>query len=307
MNLKNPRAIVIRLVLCLPCFLLAFSSLPLRAADVRVVSQTVAGDEWLLAVAEPAQVAALSHLARDPEFSGVAAEAKNFPVLAVDCDAEGVLRFAPTLVLFADYSRPELVAQVRRAGVRTLVFDRYATLAEAHVCLRAVARELGPAAEARAGALIESDLARVAALRARLRDVRPARVIAPSVYGVIPGDETNVQDLCDHAAAENLAATLGGLRGHAPTPSERLLGWPVDAVIVAGTDADAALEPFRELSPFRFLEAVRKGRAAVLPTWQLSCVSHRRVDAYERLARALHPEVFVAEPAGAGREGEGAP
>lgn len=307
MNFLKPPAVslCVLLWLTLDSALLLGPTLP--AAELRVVSQTVAGDEWLLAVAEPAQVAALSHLARDSEFSGVAAEAKNFPVLAVDCDAEGVLRFAPTLVLFADYSRPELVAQVRRAGVRTLIFDRYATLAEAHACLRAVARELGPAAEARAAAVIESDLARVAALRARLRGVRPARVIAPSVYGVIPGDETNVQDLCDHAAAENLAATLGGLRGHAPTPSEQLLGWPVDVVIVAGTDANAALAPFRELTPFRFLEAVRKGRAAILPTWQLSCVSHRRVDAYERLARALHPEVFVAVPAGVGGEGERAP
>ena len=285
-----PAVFVRRLVFFL--LLPAFPAAAPGAAGVRVVSQTVAGDEWLLAVAEPAQVAALSHLARDPEFSAVAVPAKDFPVLALNCDAEGVLRFAPTLVLFADYSRPELVAQVRRAGVKTLVLDRYDTLAEAHECLRRVAGELGPGAEARAEALITADQARVAELRARLAGVAPVRVIAPSIYGVIPGAGTNVQDLCDHAGAENLATTLGGLRGHAPTPSERLLGWPVERVIVAGADADAALAPFRELAPFRYLEAVRRGRAAVLPTWQLSCVSHRRVEAYERLARALHPGLF---------------
>jgi hypothetical protein len=29
-----------------------------------------------------------------------------------------------------------------------------------------------------------------------------------------------------------------------------------------------------------------------VPEWMLGCVSHRRVEAYELLARALHPELF---------------
>lgn len=266
---------------------------PLRAADAaRVVSQTVGGDELLLAVAAPEQIAALSHLARDAQFSAVAEEAKTFAQLAPNGDAEGVLKVAPTLVLFADYSRPELVAQVRRAGVKVLVLDRYATLADAHANLRAIASELGDAAEARAETIIARDTARLATLAEKLRDRRRVRVIAPSVYGVIPGADTNVQDLCDHAGAENLAATLGGLRGHAKTPAESLLVWPVERVIVAGPDAETALAPFRALPPFQFLDAVKNGRVALLDPWQLSCVSHRRIEAYERLARALHPEAF---------------
>jgi iron complex transport system substrate-binding protein len=35
-------------------------------AEVRVVSQSVGTDELLLALAEPGQIAALSHLANDP-------------------------------------------------------------------------------------------------------------------------------------------------------------------------------------------------------------------------------------------------
>jgi hypothetical protein len=30
----------------------------------------------------------------------------------------------------------------------------------------------------------------------------------------------------------------------------------------------------------------------VLEPWQLACVSHHRVSAYEKLARSLHPEAF---------------
>lgn len=284
---------MIRPLLRLALVFLVLAAPLLGAAEaVRVVSQTVGGDELLLAVAEPAQIGALSHLARDPQFSAVAEQAKPFAQLAPGGDAESVLKFSPTLVIFADYSRPELVAQVRRGGVRVLVLDRYATLAEAHANLRAIARELGPDAEARAETVIADGEARLKTLAEKLRDVRPVRVVAPSVYGVIPGADTNVQDLCDHAGAENLAATLGKLRGHAKTPAESLLAWPVERVIVAGPDAESALAPFRALPPFQFLDAVKQGRVALLDPWQLSCVSHRRIEAYERLARALHPEVF---------------
>jgi iron complex transport system substrate-binding protein len=40
------------------------------------------------------------------------------------------------------------------------------------------------------------------------------------------------------------------------------------------------------------MPAVREKRAVVLPEYQLSCVTHHRIEGYETLARALHPELF---------------
>jgi iron complex transport system substrate-binding protein len=264
----------------------------IRAAEpVRVVSQTVGSDELLLAVAAPEQIAALSHLARDPEFSSVAREGAAYPQITLG-DAETILRFRPTLALFADYSRAELVEQVRRAGVTVLVFDRYKTLDDAHANLRRLAAALGSEAGARAERVIADDQARLAKLGERLAGAKPVRVIAPSTYGVIAGADTTFQDLCDRAAAENLAATLGGLRGHASPPTEKLLSWPVERVVIAGDSLEAALAPYKKLPPYRFMPVVREDRAAVIAPWMLGCVSHRRVAAYEALARALHPERF---------------
>ena len=272
--------------------LLAFLSAGCASAQpIRVVSQTVGSDEMLLALAEPAQIAALSHIARDPDFSAVAAEAEKYPSIAQG-DAESVLRFQPTLVLFADYSRAELVAQIQRAGVRVLIFDRYDTLAASYGNLRTLAREIG--AEAKAENLITACEARVADLRRRLAGAKPVRVLAPSNYGLIPGAGTTFQDLCDHAAAENLAATLGGLRGHVPPPPERLLTWPADLLVLAGHDLDAVIATFAKLPPYQFMPALKERRVALLQPYMLSCVSHRRIDGYEMLARALHPEAFAA-------------
>lgn len=261
------------------------------AADVRVVSQFVGGDELLLALAEPEQIAALSHRAREPEFSAIAEEAKRYPQL-VGGDAETVLKHHPTLALFADYSRDELAEQVRRAGVRVMVFDRYESLEDAYANLRWLAKELGPAAEAKAERIIAECQARVRALAEKLRDVKPVRVIAPSTYGVVGGADTTFQDLCDHAGAINLAATLGGLRGHQPPPNEQMLTWPIDKVVVSGNTREEALAPFRRLPPYQFMAAVRENRAALLVPYMLSSVTHHRVGAYEHLARELHPEVF---------------
>lgn len=258
---------------------------------VRVVSQTVGTDELLLALAEPAQIAALSHLAGNAAFSATAREAAAYPHIVLG-DAETILRHAPTLVLCADYSRADLVKQLERAGVRVVKFSRYKTLADAYANLRLLARELGPEAEARAERIVADCEARVAALAARLKDRPKVKVIAPSTFGLVPGYETTFQDLCDHAGAENLCATLGQLRGHAPAPIERMLTWPVAVVVLGATDRETALAPLRKLPPYQFMTAVQQSRVALLAPPYLSCVSHHRVDGYEALARALHPEAF---------------
>lgn len=278
-----------RLILTL---LIACAGLFARAGEVRVVSQTVGTDELLLAVAAPEQIAALSHLGRDPVFSGVARAAAAFPAIGQG-DAETILRYRPTLVLFSDYSRAELVEQVRRAGVPVLVFDRYLTLEDAYSNLRRLAAALDdPAARERAEAVIADCQARLADLQRRLKDATPVRVIAPSTYGVIAGTGTTFQDICNYVGAENLATTLGRLKGHDIPPGEAMLQWPIDMVVLGGASLDEALAPYLKLPPYAHMPAVRRRRVALLDAWALGCVSHLRVHAYEQLARQLHPDRF---------------
>ena len=276
-----------------------------RPTAVRVVSQAVGTDELLLALAEPTQIAALSHLACDENFSAVASAAKVYPRLPANGDAETVLRHRPTLMICANYSRKELVTQVQRLGVKVWMMERYDTLADVYANLRRLAEELG--AEAKAERLIATCEARCAALRERLRGVRPVRVIAPSTYGLIPGGATTFQDLCDHAGADNLAATLGGWQGHAAAPGEQMLRWPIEFLVVAGDTVAEALAPYRNLPTYAHLPAWKERRAVLVQPYMLSCVSHHRIAGYERLARGLHPECFGAgETGGAERPAAGA-
>ncbi len=272
-------------------FVCAIAGLPFAGhADVRVVSQTVGTDEALLALAAPSQIAALSPLAHDPAFSAAAREAAPYPCLVANGDAESVLRFHPTLVLCADYSRAELVSQLRASGVRVVVFDRYATLEDSYVTLRRIAAEIGAADRAEqviaAARQVAADLAR------RLAGVHSVRVLAPSIYGAVPGEDTTFNDLCVHAGADNLAASLGRWRGNRPPPAEQILTWPVDQLVLGGESIAATLAPFRKLPPYAYLPSVAAGRAVVVPAWVMGCVSYRRVEGYVALARALHPARF---------------
>ncbi len=272
-------------------------------SSARIVSQSVLTDELALAVARPEQVAALSQLARDDNFSAVSEAARDYPQLPVRGTAEAILQYRPTLVLFSDFSRPELVAQVKRSGVPVLVFDRYATLEDTYANLRRLGAAIDPAAKGKAEEVVAATQKRVAALEQKLAGRKIVKVIAPSTYGVIPGAGTNFQDLCEHAGAENLAATLGKMRGHTAPPAEQMLRWPVDRLVIAVPDnaqrppfseeiIARAVAPFRQVPPYKFMPSVREKRVALLQPWQMSCLSHLRVEAYEQLARQLHPEAF---------------
>ncbi len=260
---------------------------PLTAAHPqRVVSQAVGTDELLLALADPNQIAALSHISHEAEFSPVAAEAKRFPALK-DSDAESVLRFRPDLVLAASFTRPETLALLKRAGVRLVVLDRFDTLADVYASLRILGRELGQ--EARAEAVIAQSQGRVEALAARLKGVRPVRVLSAGIYPFTSGSGTTFQDLCEHVGAVNVAAEAG-LKGHAPTPSETLLVWNIEVLVAAGDDGVRA--QLAAIPHYRLLPAFKAGHLVVIPGPMMSSVSHHRIAAYEALARALHPERF---------------
>jgi iron complex transport system substrate-binding protein len=95
--------------------------------------------------------------------------------------------------------------------------------------------------------------------------------------------------MCDHAGALNVAAEQG-LRGHQPTPSEKVLTWKVD-VLVTEKGEDMA-NRLKSAVPYKFMEALKRGRLVEIPGPLMSATSQARLDAYEVLARALHPEAF---------------
>jgi iron complex transport system substrate-binding protein len=173
--------------------------------------------------------------------------------------------------------------------VNLLIVDRFESLDDLYANARRLGQALGR--QARAEELIRTWQARVRDLDARLRGCRPVRVLAVGFYPFTAGSGTTFQDICDHAGCLNVAAEAG-LAGHAPTPNEKVLSWKVDVLVAPeeeGVDLQARL---RELPPYKLMAAFRQGRVVALPGALLATTSQARLDAYERLARAVHPEAF---------------
>jgi iron complex transport system substrate-binding protein len=275
------RRILLVLLLALPALLGAGS-------PARVVSQTVGTDDLLMAIAAPGQIAALSHLARDARYSPAARQAGRFPCLRTG-EAEDILRFRPDLVLVASYTQAETVALLRRAKVQLLVVDRFDSLEDLFANARRIGQAMGR--QERAEQLIREWRDRVEALERRLRGCKPVRVLAVGFYPFTAGSGTTFQDLCDHAGAVNVAAEAG-LKGHAPTPGEKILRWRVDVLVAPGEEGMDMRARLKDLAPYKFMDAFRRGRVVELPSALMASTSQARLDAYDRLARALHPEAF---------------
>ena len=261
---------------------------PPQRIPSRVVSQTVGTDELLLALADPSQIAALSHLAKDPAFSPVAKQAANYPCLRTS-DAESILKFHPDLVLIASYTRAETKILLRRTGVKLLILERFESLDDLYANARTIGSALGH--PDRAEAAIRSWQHRVAALQKKLQGVRPVRVLPASAFPFTAGAETTFQDVCDHAGAVNVAAEAG-LKGHQPTPTEKLLTWNAEVLVASGEDGSRVIERLRELPSYKFLPAMQAGRVVLVSGPHMASTAQARLDAYEDLARALHPEQF---------------
>lgn len=264
------------------------SALLFAAPPKRVVSQTVGTDELLLALADPSQIAALSHLAKDPAFSPVAREAANYPVLRTS-DAESILKFHPDLVLIASYTRAETKALLRRTGVKLLVLEKYESLEDLYANARAIGSALGHADRAEAAILTWQH--RVAELQKRLKGTRPIRVLPVSTFPFTAGADTTFQDVCEHAGALNVAAEAG-LKGHQPTPTEKLLTWNAEVLVASGEEGATVIERLRGLPAYKFLPAMKAGRVVLVSGPRMASTAQARLDAYEELARALHPESF---------------
>jgi iron complex transport system substrate-binding protein len=102
----------------------------------RIVSFNLCGDQLLLALADPAQIAGLSPYATDAALSvmrDVAAGHKQ-----TDWDAESVVNLAPDLVLAGPSARPTR-AMLDAMGIRVVDVNLISNLAEA----RQQAREIG--------------------------------------------------------------------------------------------------------------------------------------------------------------------
>lgn len=176
---------------------------PPPAAPRRIVSLNLCADQYLMALADRGQIAALTNFARDPQMSAVAAAARS--VRITRGGAEEVLALHPDLIIATPGRRRETMAQLRGRSIATLDLVPAESYAEIRAQVRMVAAAVGH--PERGTALI----ARMDAALARIP--RDAGHGATAAYyqrrGYLTGTGTLVDDLMHRVGLTNLAARLG--------------------------------------------------------------------------------------------------
>ena len=190
-----------RRLLALPLALALIGAAPARPQ--RIVSLNLCADQYLLALADRGQIAAVTRLSRDPGMSAVAAQAATYPVTRGT--GEDVLALRPDLVIADPYWRPETIARLRARGIATLALPP----ADSYGAIRAQVGEVAAAiGQRRRGAALVAGMDR--ALAAVPHGVgRGATAAYYQRRGFLTGAGTLVDDLMHRLGLANLATRLG--------------------------------------------------------------------------------------------------
>ncbi|KAA9016179.1 MULTISPECIES: ABC transporter substrate-binding protein [Sphingobium] len=167
----------------------------------RIVSLNVCADQYLLALADPGQIAALSSNARDPTLSAAADKARGFRILRRP--SEEVLAIQPDLILGYPIG-PDKVAGAPPGDWRTLGLASAESYGAILDQIRQVARAIGHAD--RGEALIAGMNRDLATLPHIGRDKVAAYY---QRRGYMTGTGTLIDDLMHRVGLTNLASRLG--------------------------------------------------------------------------------------------------
>lgn len=194
-----------RLLLSLAALALPFAAAASSPAPAprRIVSLYLCADQYLLTLADPEQIVALSRFARDPGLSEQAARAAAFPLTGGS--AEEVLKLRPDLLLTGSGGAAGVLAGLSGRNVATLELSTAQSYDEIKARIREVAAAVGHPARG------EALIARMDARLARVpRGAGRGRVAAYyQRRGYLTGSGTLIDELMHRVGLANLATRLG--------------------------------------------------------------------------------------------------
>jgi len=199
---------------------------PALRAPRRIASLNACLDAMLVHLADRSQIAALSHYAREPEGSTVAAQARTLPFTWES--AEEIIALRPDLVLASQHSALATRNALKRLHVPVERFSVPKTVDESLEQVRRVAGLIGR--PDRGEALVARIQAAIAAATPR----PGARRLSALIYqpnGFAAGPNTLVDAVMTRAGFDN-AARRYGLRTWGDVPLERLLADPPEVLLV---------------------------------------------------------------------------
>lgn len=196
------------------------------AKPVRIVSMNPCVDTILMDIADPRQIAAISHYSHDPRATSVPLKwAAQYP--AVSGAAEDVIAAEPDLVIAGPHVSIQTIAALKRLRIPLIQVPVPETVNESKKQISEIAERIG---QQQSGAALNTRID--AALAAARTDARPISTLIWQGTGLVPGKGTLADELLTRTGFRNLSNSLD-LKQWDILPLEGLLSQP-PAVLLAG-------------------------------------------------------------------------
>jgi iron complex transport system substrate-binding protein len=265
---------------------MAITVLPARAETsvggskpARIVSLDLCTDQLLINLVERERIAAVTHLAANPEDSAIWEKAKGIPITRGV--AEDVLRYRPDLILAGPFGAAPTVSLLQRLRMNVAVVPLASDLDGVRAAVRAVAAAVGE--KARGEEMIAAFDRQLAGLRSKPQRPAPSAVVYQVGGVVLAGGLTDAALAA--AGFRNKAAEYRLTRG-GQVPLELLAASPPDLTILTS----AANEYPTVLSDnlrHPVLRELRRQHASIEVPWRLwLCGTPHIADAIVQLAAA---------------------
>lgn len=255
--------------------LAALIALPLLSAapsrPPRIVSINPCIDAVLMHVADPDQIAGISHYSQDPRATSIPlAQARRFT--ATSGTAEEVVALAPDVVITGPHVAPATVAALKRMRIRLVQYPVPDAVAESEEQVRDIARIAGHASRGQT-------LANRIAAAARPVAGRRVPALIWQSGGLVPGAGTLSDDLLSRAGFRNMSAVYG-LKKWDVLPLEYLIARPPRVLLSVGA---AEVGEDRLTSHPAVRRLARRIAVAPYPTRLMNCGGPTIIAAMARL------------------------
>jgi len=244
----------------------------------RIVSLNLCADQLVLQLAEPANIASVTHHAADPDLSTMAAAAQGITLNRGR--AEEVVTLGADLVFTAAPSAQPTVFMLRQLGMEVVELPLAESIEEVRTLVRRVAALVGE--EARGETVVAEMDARLAAVAAA-----PGPRLRLAVFqarGHTAGRGTLIDELVRISGFENIAAEFG-ISGSGYLGLEALVMAHPDAVVISGYRRDQASLAV-QLFDHPALRSRKDITVVAMPVALWLCATPAIAEVAERLVRA---------------------
>jgi iron complex transport system substrate-binding protein len=267
------------------------STIELAGYPQKIVSLSASTTEILFAIGAGGQVVGRDEFSVYPE---AALEVTNIGAMWEELPAEAILALEPDLVVAAQIISEEQVQALRDLGLNIYWQANPLTYEELWENLRDFARLTGHEAETEA--LIADLDARVKAVQEKVATVSERPSVFYELDATDPsnpwttGSGTFIDYIITEAGGTNAASALQG--DYAQISSEQLIAVNPDVILLADAPYGTTPESVAARPGWDVITAVKENALYPIDPNIMSVPGPRLVDALERTAELLHPELF---------------